>query len=130
MELNELDAHEKTVLVGALRLAVLADHRATEREALVIDRVARALGQAEYDAAMDRADHEAADGAALEALAATVTRSEARELIYSTVMEVALADSVTPGDAPLLDGLQALWGLTVKIAGEDEPTLKPSQSRS
>lgn len=129
MELNELDLHERTVLVAALKLAVLADHRATEREAAAIDGIARTLGQHEYEAAMERADHDAADGAAFEALAATVTRPEARELIYATVMEVALADSVTPGDAPLLDGLQKLWGLTVKIAGADDTTLKPNQLR-
>lgn len=129
MRLNELEMHERTVLVAALRLAVLADHRATEREAMVIDRVARELGASEYEAALERADHDAPDGAALEALAATVTRPEAREVIYATVMEVALADSVTPGDAPLLDGLAALWGLSVKIIGEDEPTQRPEPRR-
>ena len=121
MELNELETHERTVLAAGLKLTVLADTRATEAEARAIDRIAIALGQAEYESAMDRAAVEAADRASFAALAATVTRQEARELVYGTLLEVALSDSVTAGD-PLLDDLARLWALEVKIAGAEEIT--------
>lgn len=123
MELNELDAHERTVLAAGLRLTIMADDRASAAEAVVIDRVAQALGQAEYEAAMDRAAQQAADSKSFATLSATVTRGEARELIYGTLLEAALADSISPGDGPLLEDLARLWGLNVTITGADEELL-------
>lgn len=124
MELNELDTHEKTVLAAGLKLTVLADHRATEQEAEVIGRVARELGQAEYMAAMERADFHASDAKAFEGMAAGVHRVDARELIYGTLLDAALADSVSPGDNPLMDALGRMWGITVRITGSEEETMR------
>ena len=124
MELNELEAHERTVLAAGLKLTIMADDRASADEALVIDRVAQGLGQAEYEAAMDRAAQEAGDSRSFATLCVTVTRPEARELIYGTLLEAALADSIAPGDGALLEDLGRTWGLNVTITGTDEELVR------
>ena len=116
MELEQLDSQERLVLVAALRLTVLADGRATEGEARELDTVVGSMGQANYDAAFEQADREIRDLGELDSKLATVTREEARELIYGTVLTVTLADSTGVAEEPVLERMARAWNLRVEVA--------------
>src|SRR6185369_2534068 len=114
MELTDLDEDERAALVALLDHVIAADHELTDDEEKRLRSVIEALGPEAYARAVERADETIEDDEDLRRLLQRITRQEARELIYTTVMDVALADVVMPQEAPLLEWLATAWGIEVK----------------
>ena len=117
MELEDLDQGERLVLVASLQLTIMADGRATPGEAAALDAVIARIGQARYDEAFEQASRQVRDLASFETVLPTVTREEARELIYGTVLETTLADSTGLAEEPLLESMARAWNIQVEIGG-------------
>jgi hypothetical protein len=113
MELADLNRDEQIALAGLLEFVVLASGHVTEDEQNEIDTIVEALGEDKYRAAVQEVDRRFEDEHAMRTFLGTITRQEAREVIYGTVMEAAMADSVEGRESALLEWLAAEWKLEV-----------------
>jgi hypothetical protein len=120
MELTDLNKEEQIALAGLLEFVVLASGHVTEDEQAEIDVIIEALGEDAYDAAVAEVDKRFSDEQALRKFLSTISRQEAREVIYGTVIEAAMTDTVEGRESALLDWLAGEWNVEVKY--EEPPT--------
>jgi hypothetical protein len=113
MELAELNRDEQIALAGLLEFVVLASGHVTEDEHNEIDAIVEALGEDKYRSAVDEVDRRFEDEESMREFLHSITRQEAREVIYGTVMEAAMADSVEGRESALLDWLAVEWKIEV-----------------
>jgi len=123
MELTDLNQDEQIALAGLLEFVVLASGHVTQDEEREIETIVAALGEENYRRAVDAVDQRFTDEKALRDFLATITRPEARELIYGVVMEAAMTDTVEGRESALLDWLAKEWKIEVTYeepaAGEE-----------
>ena len=119
MELADLNQDERIALAGLLEFVVLASGHVTEDEQNEIDSIVEALGEESFRKAMDEVDKRFADEKALRAFLSTIERQEVREVIYGTVIEAAMADTVEGRESALLDWLAKEW--KVEVTYEEPP---------
>ncbi len=119
MELSDLSHDEQLALLGLVQFIGESNHQVTDEESDTIGDIVAELGEAHYRKVAAEADERFADEEALRAFLVGVKRPEARELIYGTVLEVALADTMIEGESELLDGLANTWDIEVSVADED-----------
>jgi uncharacterized tellurite resistance protein B-like protein len=121
--LTDLNKEEQIALAGLLEFVVLASGHVTEDEQAEIDAIVEALGEDAYDAAVAEVDKRFSDEQTLRKFLSTIGRQEAREVIYGTVIEAAMTDTVEGRESALLDWLAGEWNVEVKYeeppAGED-----------
>ena len=120
MELTDLNKEEQIALAGLLEFVVLASGHVTDDEQAEIDVIIEALGEDAYDAAVAEVDKRFSDEQALRKFLSTISRQEAREVIYGTVIEAAMTDTVEGRESALLDWLAGEWSVEVKY--EEPPT--------
>jgi hypothetical protein len=120
MELTDLNKEEQIALAGLLEFVVLASGHVTEDEQAEIDAIVEALGEEAYDAAVAEVDKRFSDEQTLRKYLSTIGRQEAREVIYGTVIEAAMTDTVEGRESALLDWLAGEWNVEVKY--EEPPT--------
>ncbi len=122
MELKELNEDERIALVTLLEMVVASDRDVTFEELSQIKRVIHGLGEDAYRAAVAATDERFPDDDAARAFLPTITRQEARELIYETALEAAMADVVRGRESELLTWLAEQWKLPVRfVRGDGEP---------
>ena len=119
MELRDLSHEERLALVALLEVVLESDRVVSDGEVADIDRVVNELGQDEYQRLVPEVDRRFPTEDELKAFLPSITRQDARELIYGTVLDTAIEDSVDPRESELLDWLAALWNVRVEL--EDEP---------
>lgn len=113
-ELSQLDENERTAIVALLDRVISADRELSEDEEKHLRKIIEALGPEAYARAVEHVDETIENEADLEPLLQSITRQDAREVIFAAVMDVALADAVMPQEAPLLEWLAKEWGIEVK----------------
>jgi len=118
MELRDLNHDEQLALLGLVQFIGESNHEVTDEESESIGEIVQALGAAHYREIADEADERFADEAALRDFLKGAGRPDARELIYGTVLEVALADTMGQGESELLDWLANAWNIEVSVADE------------
>lgn len=119
MELRDLTASERVTLVALAHFLVLADESLSAGEEGILGDLVQRLGVEQYQAAASVARAQIGDFAALRAAVAAVTERPARELIYGTLLELAIPDGITNNEAQLLELLETAWGISA------EPTSFP-----
>jgi hypothetical protein len=119
MELRDLSHEERLALVALLEVVLESDRVVSDGEVADIDRVVAELGQDEYQRLVPEVDRRFPTEDELKQFLPSITRQDARELIYGTVLDTAIEDSVDPRESELLDWLAALWNVRVEL--EDEP---------
>ena len=122
MELSELNKDEQVALAGLLEFVVMASGHVTEDEEQEIDAIIEALGEDAYRAAVEQSDHRFPDEKALRAFLSTIERQDAREVIYGTIIEAAMTDTVEGRESALLNWLAETWN--IEIHYEDAPAEK------
>jgi hypothetical protein len=120
MELSELKRHEVVVLAALTRMAAFADHRVSDDEASAIHIIAEEVGEELFSAALAEAEREIGDRASLRARLGDVVRREAQELLFGTVLDLSIQDSVDVGEDALLDLLTEVWGVSAQFEIPDE----------
>ncbi len=119
MELEDLNGDERIALVGLVREVVLADSQISEDERDEVAEIVDAFGDEGYQGAVDAFDAKFSDEESFRRFLATITRQEARELIYGTVLQGAAADAIEGGESELLSWLADVWKIEVQV--EDLP---------
>jgi len=114
MELRDLTASERVTLIALAHFCVLADNTLSAGEESVLGDLVERMGAEQYQAAASVARARISDFAALRAAVAGVTERAARELIYGTLLELAIPDSINNNEAQLLELLEAEWGITTE----------------
>jgi uncharacterized tellurite resistance protein B-like protein len=112
MQLTDLHPDERLALVALSRAIVRADGKVTPSEGHLVARLAMALGEATYRQAFSQAVESFGDEAGLKRFLETVHRQDARQLIFDTMLELAVSDELAPEEVPLLRWLEATWQIT------------------
>ena len=120
MELNQLTAEEQIALVALLEFVIESNGRVSEAEADRIDAVVAAIGEDAYRQAAAEVDSRFEGEDALRAFLPSITRQEARDLIYGTIFEAATSDAVDAQESDMLEWLTRIWKITPQI-DESEP---------
>jgi hypothetical protein len=118
IELKNLSADERLALVALTEIIVGSDSHASDEEESSVHDLAAAIGEAEYARVIDEIEQRLPDEDTLRDFLETITRQEARELIYGKVLEEAIADSLNNREVELFEWLAETWDITTKI--EDE----------
>jgi uncharacterized tellurite resistance protein B-like protein len=113
MELADLNKDEQIALAGLLEFVVLASGHVTEDEQAEINAIVDALGEESYRAAVEEVDKRFSDEETLRSFLRKVDRQEAREVIYGTIMEAAMSDTVEGRESALLTWLAKEWNVEV-----------------
>jgi len=120
MELRDLSHEERLALVALLEVVLESDRAVSDGEVADIDRVVGELGQDEYQRLVREVDRRFPTEDELKAFLPSITRQDARELIYGTVLDTAIEDSVDPRESEFLDWLATLWNVRVELEGEPD----------
>ncbi len=122
MELADLNKEEQIALAGLLEFVVMASGHVTEDEQAEIDAIVDALGEDKYRAAVEEVDRRFENEEELRAFLSKIERQDAREVIYGTVMEAAMTDTVEGRESALLDWLAGEWKIEVSYDDNAGPT--------
>jgi len=113
MELTDLNADERTALVGLVKAVVLADHHVSEDELDEVQEIVDAFGADTYRTYLDSFDARFPDEESFKKFLKTITRQDARDLIYGTILAGAAADAIEGGESELLSWLADTWNVQV-----------------
>jgi len=120
MELRDLSHEERLALVALLEVVLESDRAVSDGEVADIDRVVGELGRDEYQRLVPEVDRRFPTEDELKAFLPSITRQDARELIFGTVLDTAIEDSVDPRESEFLDWLATLWNVRVELEGEPD----------
>jgi hypothetical protein len=115
MEIRDLDHAEQLALLGLVQFIGESNRDVTDEESVSIARVVASIGAARYRELATEADERFTDEEALRDYVRSIARPEARELIYGTVLEVAMADTIQKNESDLLDWLASAWQIQVRF---------------
>jgi hypothetical protein len=115
MDLNQLTAEEQVALVALLELVIESNARVSEAEADRIDAVVAMIGEDAYRTAAAEVDRRFHDEEDVRAFVPTVTRQEARNVIYGTVFEAAITDPPDTHESELLEWLADVWQIAADV---------------
>jgi hypothetical protein len=110
MRIDELEAHERNVLGGLLRMMVRSDGDFQEAEEAAIDALGEGIGgrDAIWKIISDSAQALTSDASIKDAVP-SVTRAPARSVILAALEKVAAPGSVVPKEQSLLDFVTTSW---------------------
>jgi len=111
MEYNELTSDERVLLVGMIRKVAGADQKFSDQEKAELNKVAEQMGGGLFKEADQQAVQLFTSVEAIEASARSVTRPESRELIFTTLQDLAVSDEVASEEMELVNWLADLWDL-------------------
>jgi len=109
MQPTDLLPEERLARVALSRAIVRADGAVSPNEGQAITGIARAVGEATYRELFAKAVESFPDDAALKSFLSSIERTEARVLIFQTILELAASDSISAEEAPLLVWLEETW---------------------
>lgn len=116
MELEELNDNEVAALVALLRTVVMASGHVSSEEAESLESVIDAVGEDTYGRALPLVEGALADEATLRSfLVDKITRQDARDLIFGTVLEAAMVDTIEAHEAPLMSWLAKAWNIQIQV---------------
>lgn len=115
MELRELNEDERLGLVALIEAAVQPDRQVSDEEEDVLADVIEALGPEAYDAAVTKVDEQLSGDDSLKKFLQRITRPDARELIYGTVLELAMSDVISGNESALLAWLADTWQIKTEF---------------
>ena len=118
MQLSELEHHEKVALLALLGLMARLDGQVSGDELEVLRRVVSELDPDAFSRASAEARNLPSSEAILQA-AGEVTRTEAREIIYELLFEMAMEESIVERERELLDWLTKAWQLPGREGASD-----------
>ena len=120
MELPDLNNDQKLALVALIEATVTADRRASEEEADALADITAELGDAEYRRIAIEADGRFKGEDDLRAFLSALPGQEARELIYGTVLDLAMADFVAGHESELLQWLAQTWQIEASFDSPEQ----------
>jgi len=115
MNIADLSHDERLALVALTELAVISDRNITANEVDKVDEIVDALGEDVFQKLADEAETRFADRKTLKTFLSGITRQEARDIIYGTVLSESLADTIPHEQAQFLESLAAEWKVSLEV---------------
>jgi hypothetical protein len=115
MELTELNADERTALVGLVKAVLMSDGKVSDDEVREVEDIVEAFGEDSYRKCLDAFDSRFPDEASFKKFLTTIERPDARELIYGTILTGAAADAIEGHESELLSWLAKTWSIEVTV---------------
>jgi hypothetical protein len=120
MTIQELDHDEKVALVALIEAEAMTHFDLSDTEEEEVSRLATALGDEVYRDLLDEVESRFENITELTQFLKTITRQDARELIYGEVLlEAGAEPAFDPAESELLTWLAKEWN--VKVSVEPEP---------
>ena len=116
MDIKDLQHIEQLALTGLLVVMSGADGVGSDAETDAVSAIVRELGSETFAQLRQEFDTGSADADSRRRLFAQVERQEARELIYQTVLDVAMADGIEGRESKLLEWLEETWDIVIEPA--------------
>lgn len=110
-DLNQLTHREVATLVTMLQRIVVMDQMISNAEREAVLAVSRKVEPELYAKGLKLANDMQKGPGAIEKMIDWVARQEARELIFRTVLGVAMVDEISPGELTLIRLLERKWGV-------------------
>ncbi len=111
MDIRELSSEENIALVGLLKLVIQADKLYSLKESAELKHVASLIGADVFHRSVEAARKKLKTLEDVKAFAPSVTRQEARMLIFSLLQEMAHVDGVVADEEHSLEWLAKLWNI-------------------
>jgi hypothetical protein len=118
MNIADLSHDERLALVALTELAVISDRNITANEVDKVDEIVEALGEDVFQKLADEAETRFADRKTLKTFLSGITRQEARDIIYGTVLSESLADTIPHEQAQFLESLATDWKITLELESD------------
>ncbi len=115
MTINELSRDEKLALVALTEVAVISDRDITDTEVAQIEAIVDGLGEDLFQELAEEAERRFAERTSLKTFLTTLTNPDARELIFGTVLNENLANTIPHEQAEFMDWLSKTWDLRVTV---------------
>jgi hypothetical protein len=115
MEIRDLNPDERAALVGLMKVIVMSDGNVSEDELEHVESLVEAFGLDDYQRTLDSVEKRFKDDAAFRKFLTGVTRQEARELIFATLLESAGEGVLEGKEVEMLDWLSATWNVKIEI---------------
>ena len=119
MDINDLNQDERLALVALLKAVIFAGERVPIEEIDELQDIVDELGEDTYQALLTEAEKRFSSEDDVREFLLKISRPDARELIYGTIMEMALTDSVDRGEAEVLGWLADAWKIEVEFDDPD-----------
>ena len=119
MELIDLNHEQRLGLVALIEATVAADRRATDEEADILAGIVAEFGDETYRKLAAEVDRRFASEDELKQFLSQLPGDEARELIFGTVLDLAMADVVSGHESPLIQWLADTWQIDASFAPPD-----------
>ena len=110
MDVSGLSESEQVVLLSLVGLLARVDGRLSQTEMSTLEQLRRAITEERFGHVRDAAAA-LEDGAAIMKAAQGIERTEAREVIFGVLYEMAIPDTIAPAEVEILEELAKLWGL-------------------
>jgi hypothetical protein len=120
MELPDLNQDERIALVGLMKLTVMSDGHVSEDELEYVEELVDAFGEDGYQQALDAFEARFTDQDSFRKFLTTLSRQDARELIFGMVLEASGADAIEGDEADLLDWLAKTWNIKIEIQDDEQ----------
>jgi hypothetical protein len=120
MELADLNHEQRLALIALIEATIQADRRASEEEEQGLADIIAELGDADYRRVAIEADSRFKGEDDLKSFLSALQGQEARELIYGTVLELAMSDVVSGHEAPLIQWLGQTWQLQASFDSPEQ----------
>jgi uncharacterized tellurite resistance protein B-like protein len=111
MTIRDLSHDDQLALVGLVRLMIRLDGQFSAGEEQALDAVVQELGPDLFEKLAEEVGEKMQDEEAVKYYASRVADQEARELIYGTLFDLAIPDSIVLAEASLLSWLAERWGI-------------------
>lgn len=115
MTINELSRDEKLALVALTEVAIISDGNVTEKEVAQVEIIVEELGEDLFHELAEEGEKRFAERADLRSFLKTIKNPESRELIYATVLNENLANTIPHEQSEFMDWLASIWDLRVDI---------------
>jgi hypothetical protein len=115
MTIKELSRDEKLALVALTEVAVISDRNITDAEVAQIEAIVDEIGEDLFQELAEEAETRFSERTALKTFLSSITDPDARELIYGTVLNENLANTIPHEQAEFMDWLAAIWDLVIDV---------------
>ncbi len=115
MTINELSRDEKLALVALTEVAIISDRDITDIEVAQVEAIVDELGEDLFHELAEEAESRFSERTALKTFLTTITNPDSRELIFGTVLNENLANTIPHEQAQFMDWLSATWNLRVDV---------------
>ena len=116
MTLAELEHHEQVALLALLGLMARLDGQVSGDEMELLHRIVSELGQDAFEKTASEAA-QLPDTESILLTAGSVTRAEAREILFELLFDMAVRESIAEREAKVLDWLAETWQLPSRSGG-------------